>query len=500
MPTHSKQSSNNRFSFLAMTALSMALFAPGAALARDDKAKVDAPEDKELALAQGLSSAFQRVAKNVTPAIVHITAVKGPEPRAGRGQPNMEDPDDFFRRFFGPGFGPGQPMQQQPATSFGSGIVVTEDGYVLTNNHVIDGARKITVALGDNRSYEGKLIGRDPETDVAVIKIDGSGLTFAPLGDSDKVAVGEWALAIGNPFGLNQTVTAGIISAKGRTLPNSPGERNRNRYEDFIQTDAAINPGNSGGALVNLKGQVIGMNTAIFSRSGGYMGIGFAIPSNMAKGVMDSLIATGSVQRGWLGVGIQPLDENTAKSLGYEGREGVVVNQVFPGGPAEKAGLQSEDIITAIDGRATGTDNQLRNVVATLAPGKSVKLDVFRAGKKITIDATIAKRDEQAQLAAAGILTSDNKLGLGVANMTQEVAQKLGLRRPVGVVVTEIKDDAVAAGFVQPEDVVLKIDGRDINTIEDFKAAAEAANIKRGVRIIVFSNGIQRLLTLRDGR
>ncbi|CAN5804619.1 DegQ family serine endoprotease [soil metagenome] len=480
-----------RFSFLAMTALSLALLAPesktfGQETPVEKQTKLTDPaDDRAIALAHDLSGAFQKVAKNVTPAVVNITATKTPQ----RGQGDM---NDFFGGFNRP----------QTETSTGSGIVVTADGYILTNNHVVEGATNLQVMLSDNRTFQASLVGRDPETDVAVLKLDGKGFTFAPLGNSDAVAVGEWVVAIGNPFGLNQTVTAGIISAKGRTL-GGPQQRRMaqpNRYEDFLQTDAAINPGNSGGALVNLEGKVIGMNTAIFSRSGGYMGIGFAIPSNMAKSVLDSLIATGSVQRGWIGVSIQQLDETTARTLNYPLNEGVVIAQIVPGGPADKAGIQVEDIVTAIDGRAIVSDNSFRNIVATLPPGRAINLDLFRAGKRIALNATIAKRDDEAAAAQAqaaqAAAVPDNALGLSGMPLTPELAAKSGLTRARGILITRVRSDGPAVQFIRPADVILRIDGKDVNSLQDFNAAANAINLRKGVRIVLSRDGTQSLLTL----
>jgi serine protease Do len=478
-------------SFVAMTALSLALFAGSSAIADDAKPSVSTGPDIEpsLKLATELSGAFQRVAKDVTPAVVHITAQKNP------GRTMAIDPrEQEFRRFFGMPFAP-----PQPASSFGSGIIVSSDGYILTNNHVIEGADQLSVTMANDRQFEATLIGRDPETDVAVLKIEGSSLPFAKLGNSDQVGVGEWVLAIGNPFGLNQTVTAGIISAKGRSLPNGPGSSRDNRYDDFFQTDAAINPGNSGGALVNLKGEVIGMNTAIFSRSGGYMGIGFAVPANMASAVMDSLRSTGEVQRGWLGVGFQNLDEKTSASLGFSG-EGVVVTNVMSDGPASKAGLQAEDVIVAVNGRPISSESQLRIAIASVLPGRPVAMDIFRAGKRMAITATAGKRDERAIQAAAGVVSADNELGLSVVPMTDELAESAGLRKPVGVMVRSVNSSSPGAGFIRAGDVILRIDGVEIKGIEDFQQAIKAVNIRRGVRLITLSQGQQRMITLRNGR
>ncbi len=481
-------------SFVALSALSLVLFSGSTALADDAKPSLSTgpSQDMEpaLKLATELSGAFQRVAREVTPAVVHIAAQKNPN-RTTAVDPREQE----FRRFFG------MPMAQpQQATSFGSGILVSNDGYILTNNHVIDGADELSVTLSNDRQFEATLIGRDPETDVAVLKIDGTSLPFAKLGNSDQVGVGEWVLAIGNPFGLNQTVTAGIISAKGRSLPGVQGSNRDNRYDDFFQTDAAINPGNSGGALVNLRGEVIGMNTAIFSRSGGYMGIGFAVPANMARAVMDSLRTTGEVQRGWLGVGFQSLDEKTAASLGFQGENGVVVTNVLPDGPASKAGLKAEDVIVAVNSRPISSESQLRIAIASTLPGRPLAMDVFRGGEKVSLTATAGKRDERALRAASGEVSAENELGMSVAPMTDELAQRVGLRRAAGVIVRSVSVESPASGFVRDGDVVLRIDGVELNSVEDFKGALKQMNLRRGVRLITLSQGQQRMITLRNGR
>lgn len=495
----SRQNRKNRsLSFVAMTALSMAMFGPsGSAALADDKVPSNTPpltppapasttsDDKALSLAHDLSRAFQKVAKDVTPAIVHITATKG-APVRGRGiSPGMDPFESFFGR------------QRPPETSYGSGIIVSSDGYILTNNHVIENAQRINVALGDSRSFEARLIGRDPETDVAVLRIEGEQLPTARLGDSENVEVGEWVLAIGNPFGLNQTVTAGIISAKNRRL-NGPA-RGQARIEDFFQTDAAINPGNSGGALINLKGEVIGMNTAIFSRSGGYMGLGFAIPANLARGVMDSLINTGTVQRGWLGVGIQNLTPDVAQSAGYTGTDGAFVNMVQDNSPALAAGLKKGDIILAVNSKPVDSDDTLRSYIAGLVPGKDVKLDIFRDGKRTQLNAKIGKLDESRMKADAGEITSDNRLGLAAANLIPEFADKYRLPSALkGVIVTDIRDDSAAAGFLNPGDVITAIDNKAIRSTEEFKAQLDRLNFRRGVNIAFWSQGVQRNLMLRD--
>jgi len=268
----------------------------------------------------------------------------------------------------------------------GSGFIISKDGYILINNHVVGDADLIKVKLSDGREFKAKVIGTDPQSDVAVIKIDATNLPVLRLGDSDKLEVGEWVIAIGNPFGLSQTVTVGVVSAKGRSRIGI------NDYEDFIQTDAAINPGNSGGPLVNIHGEAVGMNTAIFSRSGGYMGIGFAIPINMAKAIKDQLLKKGKVTRGWLGVVIQDIDEELAKSFGLEKTEGVLIAEVSEGSPAEKAGLKQGDIILRLNGKKVDDLGELRNKIALTAPGTKVKLEVLRENKRRTIQVTIGEQ------------------------------------------------------------------------------------------------------------
>jgi serine protease Do len=499
--------------FIPMGALSLALFGGGvSASALAGQAGTDAQGDRAMALANDLSVAFARVARDVTPAIVNITTFG--EQQVARG-PMIDPNDEFFRRFFGEAF-PQQPEQPrgrrgqtQPLPEAqlgtGSGIVVSADGYILTNNHVIERSTRVQVAFADNRQYTATVVGRDPATDVAVLKIEADALPFAKLGNSDAVEVGQWVLAIGNPFGLNQTVTAGIISAKGRTL-NGNGTTRRpggTMFEDFLQTDAAINPGNSGGALVNLKGEVIGMNTAIFTRSGGYMGIGFAIPSNMASGVLEQLRATGTVQRGFLGVGIQDLDPDTAKSLGFEGR-GVLINEITAGGPADKAGLKTEDIVLTIDGRATDSANALRNIIASITPGRSVKMEVFRDGKKQTLEATLGNRDAQAAAGGAPAgngVGADNVLGVAVVGVTAADRERLGDERARGVMITEVAADSpVAMLGLRPGDMIVAINRTEITDAATFTAALKSANLAQGIRLRVRSNGAERVATIMINR
>src|SRR5579863_2195410 len=316
---------------------------------------------------------FVQISKRVTPAVVNISTTRTLNGGAGNDQtPFFEDP--FFRRFFGeeprrPEFPRGPERKEQ---SLGSGVIVDPRGYIITNNHVVAQADEIKVLLGDKREFKGKVVGSDPKSDIAVVKIEGKDLPTIPWADSSQLQVGEYVLAVGNPFGLNQTVTMGIVSAVGRANVGIAD------YEDFIQTDAAINPGNSGGALVNIRGELIGINTAIFTRSGGYMGIGFAVPSNMAKAVLDSLLKTGKVARGWLGVTIQELTPELAGEFGIQDLQGALVTDVMEDSPAKKAGLLPRDVIVSFDGRLAENAGHLRNMVAGTALGKTVTVKVIR--------------------------------------------------------------------------------------------------------------------------
>ena len=318
----------------------------------------------------------------VKPAVVNISTTQAVrQPRPGfRGPFRGQDPyEEFFGRFFG---GPA-PEAPRPQQSLGSGFIIDKDGYILTNNHVIENAGMIMVKLANEKEYEAKLVGRDPRTDLALIKINArGGLPVVRLGDSDALQVGDWVLAIGNPFGLGQTVTAGIVSAKGRVIGEGP-------YDDFIQTDAAINPGNSGGPLFNTKGEVVGINTAIFSQSGGNIGIGFAVPVNMAKGLLPQLKAKGRVSRGWLGVSIGPVTDEVAKELKLTDKKGALVMEVVEKSPADRAGLQQGDLIVGFDGKDVGSAQDLPRLVGNTPIGKEVILRVIREGRPLDIKVTI---------------------------------------------------------------------------------------------------------------
>jgi serine protease Do len=354
--------------------------------------------------------------------------------------------------------------------SLGSGVIVSPDGYIVTNNHVISKADEIKVLLNDKREFTGKVVGTDPKSDIAVIKINAKDLPTIPWGDSDKLEVGEYILAIGNPFGLNQTVTQGIVSAVGRANVGIAD------YEDFIQTDAAINPGNSGGALVNVRGQLVGINTAIFSRSGGYMGIGFAVPSNMSRAVMDSLIKSGKVVRGWLGVSIQEVTADLAKQFGIKQSKGALVSEVLPDSPAAAAGIQSGDVITTFNGKTVDGPSILRNIVAQTPVGVKVKVVVLRDKKPVTIDVKIAEQPRDLMQAegetSPGESSKETALaGVEVHNLTPDIARQLGLPAGMtGVVISGVEQGSAAqeAGL-REGDVIMEINRQRVRDIADFR-------------------------------
>jgi serine protease Do len=406
---------------------------------------------------------FASLAKKVGPMVVNVSTVQ--MRRTAENLPDLgDDPlSQFWQRFFG-GRIPRGPQRQG---GIGSGFIIDRDGTILTNYHVVDGADKITVTLSDGQSFTGKVIGKDQKTDIAIVKIDArQDLPAVTLGDSDRLEVGEWVMAIGNPFGLDHTVTAGIISAKGRHIGDGP-------YEDFIQTDASINPGNSGGPLINLRGEVVGINTAIFSQSGGNIGIGFAIPTNLVKDLLPQLRAKGKVVRGFLGTTIQKITPDIAESMGLKQASGALVADVAKDGPAERAGVKTGDVITAFDGKEIRDSADLPLQVARLAPGKRVQIKILRDGKELTLPITIGEFKEEEVVASS----ETGELGLSVEKVTPEVAEELGLERAEGLVITEVKPGSAAddAGL-QRGDVIAEINRHPVRTMADFrKETAKAA-------------------------
>lgn len=411
---------------------------------------------------------FASLAKKITPAVVNISTTQVSEGGQVFSSPfGEEDPfGEFWRRFFG-GPLPRGPHRQK---SLGSGFIVDRDGSILTNHHVVENAEEITVKLADGREFKAEVVGRDPKTDIAVIKIDTkNNLSAAVLGDSDHLEVGEWVLAIGNPFGLDSSVTAGIVSAKSRIIGAGP-------YDDFIQTDASINPGNSGGPLINLSGQVVGINSAIFSRTGGNIGIGFAIPINLVKELLPQLKNKGKITRGYLGVHIQKVTPEIAESLGLTNARGALVANIAERGPAESAGVKVGDVIVEFDGKEIEESHDLPIVVARTPVGKKVAVKVLRDKKEVTLSVTVGELKEEEIVASA---REKGELGLTVQGVTPQIAESLGLDQTDGVVVTAVEPGSPAddAGL-RRGDVILEIGNSRIRNLVDYKKAV--AGIKKG--------------------
>lgn len=433
-----------------------------------------------------ISKAFTNVAKIASPAVVYIQAELIDERDNMTDTMQQQDPfsDDFFNRFFG------SPYRKAPkprSISQGSGFFVTEQGHILTNAHVIKGARKVTVILADGREMSAEVVGFDTSTDVGVLKVEGKKFPFVKLGDSELVEVGEWVVAIGSPFQLQATVTVGVISAKGRQNLRITD------FEDFIQTDAAINPGNSGGPLLNLQAEVIGINTAIVSKAGGYMGIGFAIPSNMAKHIMDQLIENGSVTRGYLGVALQPLDQDMADAFNLERPEGALVADVVPNSPADKAGLKSGDIITEYNNTPVKSIGSFRNQISMLKPGSKVTLKVNRNGKTLTLTATLTAYADE--VAGSGLV---QKLGMEVEPLNPDLAHKLGYSaQDEGLVVTKVKPGSTAAmAGIRPGFLIMAINHKKVTTLDSFNKALEETKNNR-ILILAKQGNITRFYSLK---
>jgi serine protease Do len=437
--------------------------------------------------AQGsLREGFADVVEPLLPAVVNVSTSKVVK-TSSRQSPFSDDP--FFRQFFGnqgqgdgDDEGQGQGQGQQPAEqhehSLGSGVIVSPDGYILTNNHVVDDASDIEVQLKDRRQFKATVVGKDPRTDIAVLKIPATGLASVSLGDSTKTRVGDIVLAIGDPFGVGETVTMGIVSAMGRQV----GISTRDGYEDFIQTDASINPGNSGGALVNTRGELVGINTAILSNgSGGNQGIGFAIPVAMARNIMEQLIKTGKVTRGYLGVSIQAVTPELAKAFNLPSNEGALIGDVTPNSPGAKAGIQKGDVIVGLNGQPLFDYNDLRLRISQMTPGSSVKLDVFRAGQKRELTVTLAEFPEQAAEAAAspeaGSGESAALEGVQVAPLTADIAQQLKLPAGTrGVVITQVANDSPASDAgLQKGDVIQEVNHAAVTSVDQFRSAVRGS-------------------------
>jgi Do/DeqQ family serine protease len=425
------------------------------------------------------ATSYAPVVDRVMPAVVTIRVEK----RASMVPTSQQQIPEELRRFFGDQVPQlrGQP-RSRVERGLGSGVIVSADGYVLTNNHVVDGVETVKVELSDDRTFTGKVVGTDPATDLAVVKIPAKGLSPVEFGDSDAAKVGDAVLAIGNPLNVGETVTSGIISAKGRQTGGD-----QESYQDFLQTDAAINHGNSGGALVNTAGQLVGINSQILTPSDGNIGLGFAIPSNMAKHVMDQLIATGSVRRAKLGVTVQRLTADLASSLGLPSTKGALISSVEDGGPAAKAGFKQGDVVTAYNGKPVTDNNQFRNAVAATTPGTRVSVEVLRNGRSETLQATVGEREAAQGRRRPSLERSENA---GKFGMTVESDDD-------GVVITDLDPEGVAAesGLV-PGDVIQKVDGRAVRTGAELRSALDRKDGKPSL-LIVNRKGATIFLTLR---
>ncbi len=449
----------------------------GHVFGQQSKPAAPAPVTESLPSPAELSRSFINVAKQVKPAVVHINVVE-------KQRQSARFEGDEFPQI--PGFPPFDQLQPQPRRGAGSGVIISPDGYILTNNHVAGDASEIKVKLAGDREFKAKLIGADPETDLALIKIDAQDLPFAKLGDSSKLEQGEWVIALGSPFGLEQTMTAGIVSATSRDLRSGP-------YDNYIQTDASINPGNSGGPLVNMKGEVVGINTLIFSRTGGNVGVGFAIPSNLANKVYTQLAKSGKVTRGYLGVNLQPLTHALAKVSGTEGVEGAVVGDVVDASsPAAKAGLRSGDVIVEFDGIEVKSPKQLTEIVADTPVGQSVKVKYLRDGKNQTTAIVLGERPGRNREANARPEAGNEgaaELGITFSTVTSEIAQQLKLKIATGAVIENVQPGSPAAeAGLRRGDVIHRVNRTTvtsadevINAIRSLKAEKEVVlQIERG--------------------
>ncbi len=451
-----------------------------------EKSRVPLTSQKEL---DKISDALSQLAAAVSPSVVNISTTK----KADNQQFPLEDlyNHPFFRRFFGEPSLPDVPERENDISALGSGVIVSSNGYILTNNHVIDAAEKIVLTLQDKRTFDAKLIGADPKTDLALIKIDAVDLPALVMNENYDLRVGELVVAVGIPFGLSHTVTMGIVSAVGRSHVGIVD------YEDFIQTDAAINPGNSGGALVNSNGELVGINTAIFSTSGGSMGVGFAIPVKMAKAVMQSLIKHGKVIRGWLGVSIQDITQELADYFELKKVTGVLISDVLPDSPAQKAGLRQEDIVIAINDIPVMDSTDLKNQIAAVAPGSTVNITVIREKVKKQLKVVLGEIPTNIDTPK----DTSNPLffyGAALQDLTPELRSGLSLPETMeGVLVINVEDGTPAADSLQPGDVIIQINREDIRDIEGLEKIAGTIDNDEDVLLLIYRNGRNLFVTLK---
>ena len=474
---------------------------------------------------QGFATVFADVAEKVVPTVVSVIPTKI--------DTVVFTNNPFYQFFDSPFFGgnpfddffggppqrrgrpqePPQQRQERRSQGLGSGVIVSRDGYILTNYHVVAGADEIEIKTADGRGFDAFVVGADSLSDVAVVKIKESvnNLPVAFLGDSDLLRPGDWAVAIGNPFSLTSSVTMGIVSAIGRQTHNIAGGGGAAQYQNYIQTDAAINPGNSGGALVNIKGELIGINTMIYTQTGGNMGIGFAVPINMARKIMEDLIFDGKVNRGWLGVSIQELDRATREAFGLPPEtKGVLVGDVFKGQPADKAGIKRGDVVQSIDGKPTENANSLRNRVASIYPGKTVPVELLRNGKRVTVNVKLTSRDESEKLAQSGgqqpgaggqgAANDDGRfLGMTVDAITPELRDKFGVPKNIqGVVVTQLEPRAQAAQEgIRAGDIIMEVNRKPVASVKDFSQLVNGLKAGDSALLLVHRGGSTFYLALK---
>ena len=446
----------------------------------------------------GLQTSYAELVSRVSPAVVTIRSTE--RARTAQQFPFMDDPQ--FREFFGDRL-PQQQQPQRPVQGVGSGVIVSPDGYILTNHHVVDGALEIRVEMTDNRSFTAKVVGSDPPSDLAVLKVDATNLPTLSFSDSDKVRVGDPVLALGNPMGIGQTVTSGIVSAKGRSTGLSDGS-----FEDFLQTDAAINRGNSGGALVNTTGELIGINSQILSPSGGNIGIAFAIPSNMAKAVMDQLLKNGKVSRGMLGVTIQSVNAEMASSLNLPAARGAIVSSVTAGGPADRAGIKRGDVVTAINNQPVIDTNSLRNQVASMKPGSTASVTVVRSGREQNMQVTLSElpdrprpdTEESSSNNGGSPGVNNSRFGLRLQPFTAETGSRYGLSADdQGLLVTQVDPSGTAASAgIRQGDLIQEVNRQPVRSFADFSSAIQQSGARPALVLLKRRDAVI-YVTLRPG-